>query len=129
LACIGIEESADRHPTTYAAEGIRVEDSKLIIDLNKNPKLRDIGGWDTFEAVEKKVIVLHPTEQEYKAFENKCTHKGGQFTYNHKDGFIQCALHGSRFDTAGQVIKGPATLPLPEFRTTLDKDQLTVYLA
>jgi cytochrome b6-f complex iron-sulfur subunit len=116
-------EAAEKNITQYA-----VEDSNLIIDLGRHPKLKEIGGSETFQASRRRIIVLHPDEKNYKAFENKCTHLGGQVSYSHKDGFMQCALHGSRFDTGGNVVKGPAEKPLTELRTSLDKDQLTVYL-
>ena len=117
-------EAAEKNITQYA-----VEDSKLEIDLNNHPKLKEVGGSETFQADKKKIIVLHPDERSYKAFQNKCTHMGGQVSYRPKDGFMQCALHGSRFDTEGRVVKGPAAKPLTELRTSLDKDQLTVYLS
>lgn len=124
LACGEVLEAAEKNITQYA-----VEDSKLEIDLNKHPKLKEVGGSEMFQADKKKVIVLHPDENSYKAFENKCTHMGGQVSYKPKDGFMQCALHGSRFDTEGRVVKGPAEKPLTEFKTSLDKDRLTVYLS
>jgi Rieske Fe-S protein len=106
-----------------------VEESKLIIDLNKHPKLKEVGGSETLTAEKKRVIVLHPDERIYKAFENKCTHQGGPLSYRHKDGFMQCAFHGSRFDVNGSVVRGPAAQPLTEFRTSLNEDQLIVYLS
>jgi cytochrome b6-f complex iron-sulfur subunit len=125
LACGEALEAAEKNIAQYDA----VEDSKLIIDLSKHPKLKEAGGSETFQADKKKIIVLHPDERSYKAFENKCTHMGGQVFYRPKDGFMQCALHGSRFDTEGNVVKGPAEKPLAELETSLDKDQLTVYLS
>jgi len=124
LACGEALEAAEKNITQYA-----VEDSNLIIDLSKHPNLKEAGGSETFHAGKKKIIVLHPDEKNYKAFENKCTHMGGRVSYRPKDGFMQCALHGSRFDTEGRVVRGPAQKPLTEFRTSLDKDQLTVYLS
>jgi cytochrome b6-f complex iron-sulfur subunit len=129
LACVCLAggaalEAAEKNITQYA-----VEDSNLIIDLGRHPKLKEVGGSETFQADKRRIIVLHPDEKNYKAFENKCTHLGGQVSYRHKDGFMQCALHGSRFDIEGRVVKGPAEKPLTELRTSLDKDQLTVYLS
>jgi Rieske Fe-S protein len=124
LACGEALEAAEKNITQYA-----VEDSKLVIDLGQHPDLKEVGGSETLRADKKKIIVLHPDEKNYKAFENKCTHMGGQISYRPKDGFMLCALHGSRFDTEGRVVKGPAAKPLTEFRTSLDKDQLTVYLS
>jgi Rieske Fe-S protein len=111
------------------AKGVKFEDSKLIIDLNIQRDLREVGGSETFPADKIRVIILHPDEQAYKAFENKCTHQGGTLHFKYKDGFMQCSRHGSRFDVNGQVVRGPAALSLTEFRTSLDKDTLTVFLA
>lgn len=126
-------EAAETNQATYAVEGVQSDDTKLVIDLSKHPNLKEVGGSETFQTgtmifFKKKVIVLHPDETSYKAFLNKCTHMGGQVAYMHKDGFMQCASHGSRFDTQGQVVKGPAKKPLTELKTSLDKDMLTVYL-
>jgi cytochrome b6-f complex iron-sulfur subunit len=124
LACGEAIEAAEKNIAQYA-----VEDSKFEIDLNKHPKLKEVGGSETFQSDNKKIIVLHPDENGYKAFENKCTHMGGQVSYRPKDGFMQCALHGSRFDIEGRVVKGPAEKPLTELRTSLDKNLLAVYLS
>ena len=127
-------EAAETKQVIYAAGDGQSDDSKLVIDLNKHPKLKETGGSETFQTgtmifFKKKVIVLRPDETSYKAFLNKCTHMGGQVAYMHKDGFMQCERHGSRFDIDGQVVKGPAEKPLTELRTSLDKNMLTVYLS
>jgi cytochrome b6-f complex iron-sulfur subunit len=130
--CLGCTEhllAGDIKQSPLAKKGVKVEDSKLIIDLSKYPELKEAGGSETFPADKIKVIVVHPDEGSYVAFENKCTHQGGRLYYKHKDGFMQCSRHGSQFDTKGSVVKGPAALPLTEFRTSLDKDQLTVFLS
>ena len=55
-------------------------------------------------------IVLARTEDGYRAFQDRCTHKGGPLS----DGVlmcgrVQCLWHGSQFDVAtGQVKAGPA---------------------
>jgi Rieske Fe-S protein len=127
--CLAGSEALKAAETPYADSDSKSDNSELQIDLNKHPQLKEIGGSETFTVNKKKVIVIHPDEKGYKAFENKCTHKSGQVSYRPKDGFMQCALHGSRFNTEGQVIKGPAEKSLTELRTSLNQDrQLTVYL-
>jgi glycine/D-amino acid oxidase-like deaminating enzyme len=41
-----------------------------------------------------------------------CTHLGGRLHWNGAEQSWDCPLHGSRFDTAGEVIEGPATRAL-----------------
>jgi cytochrome b6-f complex iron-sulfur subunit len=129
IACVCLAggevlEAAEKNISQYA-----VEDSKIVIELSKHPKLKEVGGSEVLQAGKKKIIVIHPDDKGYKAFENKCTHMGGQVAYIPKDGFMQCSWHGSRFDIEGQVVKGPAKKPLTELKTSLDKDQLTIYLS
>ncbi len=63
-------------------------------------------------AIERARIYLMKDDQGYYALDNVCTHLGCLVRPQDGGGFA-CRCHGSRFNTDGQVITGPAVLPLP----------------
>lgn len=62
--------------------------------------------------------------QQYHALLLQCTHQDNQLSISNNG--YQCSLHGSRFDVNGQVSKGPASLPLQQYKTYIQKDQLII---
>ncbi|HEX5568994.1 MAG TPA: Rieske (2Fe-2S) protein, partial [Streptomyces sp.] len=86
----------------------------------------DLGGADAVPVGgsllyrEKKLVVSQPAEGEFKAFGAVCTH-GGCVLTSVKELEADCSCHGSRFDTTtGEVLRGPATAPLPEVPVRAD---------
>lgn len=72
-------------------------------------------------------IAVRKTEtDQYEALLLECTHQQNQLIAN-PNGY-SCALHGSRFNLNGQVMKGPAERALKQFSTTLDRDQVVIQL-
>lgn len=71
-------------------------------------------------------VVTQPEKGTYKAFSKICTHQGCPVTMiTNRE--IVCPCHGSRFSIDdGSVISGPAPTPLPEARTTVSGDTITV---
>ncbi|CAM5398423.1 hypothetical protein SAVIM338S_01966 [Streptomyces avidinii] len=71
-----------------------------------------VGGAKLFR--ESKVVVSCAEAGHYKAFSAQCTHAGCVLD-KIVEGEGNCPCHGSRFDvTTGEVLRGPATSPLPE---------------
>jgi nitrite reductase/ring-hydroxylating ferredoxin subunit len=75
---------------------------------------------------DQKVVVSQPTEGEFKAFSNVCTHR--QCAITKLDGAeIECGCHGSRFKVEdGSVIDGPASDPLEERTVTVQGEDLVL---
>jgi Rieske Fe-S protein len=58
--------------------------------------------------------VYRDDEGELHALSARCTHLGCIVNFNQAERTWDCPCHGSRFDTTGAVIEGPATSPLEE---------------
>ncbi|GAA4000475.1 Rieske (2Fe-2S) protein [Streptomyces sp. NBC_01352] len=83
-----------------------------------------VGGGKIFP--DEKIVVTQPTEGDFKAFSNICTHQQCPVA-NVTDGTINCTCHGSKFSiTDGAVQNPPATKPLPEKQIKVSGDSITV---
>jgi glycine/D-amino acid oxidase-like deaminating enzyme/nitrite reductase/ring-hydroxylating ferredoxin subunit len=60
----------------------------------------------------RRCAVHRTPEGEVRALSPRCTHLGCHVRFNDAEGAWECPCHGSRFDTEGRVIQGPATRPL-----------------
>ncbi|MGW7070785.1 Rieske (2Fe-2S) protein [Streptomyces sp. NPDC054855] len=83
-----------------------------------------VGGGKIFK--EEGVVVTQPTEGDFKAFSNRCTHKQCPVT-SVEGGTINCPCHGSKFSIAdGSVKAAPAPKPLPAAEIKVDGDTITL---
>merc|ERR1712224_7404 len=55
-----------------------------------------------------------------------CTHLGCVVPYNAVEKQFQCPCHGSRYDSNGKVVRGPAPLSLSLARCTIENDLVTL---
>ena len=58
---------------------------------------------------------------------NNCTHLGCTFPWNENAEQFQCPCHGSLYDPAGNVVRGPAPLPLKLVHVTVKDDAIWLY--
>lgn len=115
-ACSSKKED-DPQPTTS---------TKLDFTLNlndaANANLKTNGGFIYKDAI----IVARTTTGDYVAVSKECTHKGFALVFQAGDQF-HCDSHGSDFGTDGAVKKGPATVALKKYSTTLTGTTLRVF--
>lgn len=72
------------------------------------------------------VVVTQPSEGQFKAFSNICTHQSCPIT-KVADGSIDCTCHFSKFSIEdGSVLDGPAEEPLPEKQITVSGDSISL---
>jgi Rieske Fe-S protein len=61
-----------------------------------------------------RVAVYRDEQGELHALTARCTHLGCLVSFNSAERAWECPCHGSRFDTEGRVLQGPATRPLEQ---------------
>jgi cytochrome b6-f complex iron-sulfur subunit len=77
--------------------------------------------------VNQKVFIVRAKEGYFYALSAVCTHLGCITNWKPDQGIIACPCHGSKFNTDGIRIAGPAPRPLPRFSMVLDdQGQLVV---
>lgn len=62
-------------------------------------------------------VLIH-NDDGFLALSLVCTHLG--CTVEHKDGEYECPCHGSKYDAAGRVARGPSTTPLKKLRVEVN---------
>ena len=72
-----------------------------------------------YDALRTKGFFLVRDESGLFAIASICTHRNCKLRVE-ADKIILCPCHGSRFNSAGHVMHGPATKDLPRFQTTVD---------
>ncbi len=76
------------------------------------------------QIIRKHGIALVNNENQFQAVSLTCTHLGCTMSRS-GTGFI-CPCHGSRFDSSGKVLAGPANRPLEKFAVQVTTDKRIV---
>jgi len=71
------------------------------------------------------VLVVRTDAASVSVMTATCTHQQCTIT-GFENGVFQCPCHGSRFNTTGGVVRGPATASLRRFNATITGDTLSI---
>jgi nitrite reductase/ring-hydroxylating ferredoxin subunit len=73
-------------------------------------------------------VAVANVDGKFHAFGNVCTHKQCQLSEGDLEGTtVTCPCHGSQFDvTTGDVLNGPATLPVDSYEVTEEGGELRI---
>lgn len=105
---------------------VKPQNSNIVIDLS-DPTYAGLatkGG----AVVKGSVLIIHLPSDEYIALSKMCTHQGCTVGFDGSSTIV-CPCHGSKYNTTGAVINGPAASPLAKYQTQLNGNMLTVVMA
>ena len=72
-------------------------------------------------------ILIHLEENEWRAFEQKCTHLSCAVRYRDDIKKIECPCHKGYFDPrTGVVLQGPPPRPLPQLEAVIKNEEVFV---
>lgn len=121
----------DDRPTGNGSSGdngITITDggNTITIDLSESSvsDLNEGGEWMLIR--EANTLVVNVDGQTIRAFTSVCTHQGCSTNWRFSDSLFECTCHGSRFNTSGEVARGPANSDLEEFSVSRDDDIVTI---
>ncbi len=87
-----------------------------VADLAKNKGTTgDIGG---------KNVAVYESDGSLTVMENLCTHLKCKVDWNEDERVWDCPCHGSKFSPTGDLLRGPARLPLNRLVYTLDNGDI-----
>ena len=108
--------------------GIEITNSGNTVTLDlSNSRLENLkasGGWLLITAAN--TLVVNVDGSTIRSFTSVCTHAGCSTDWQFSNNRFECTCHGSRFDTNGGVVRGPATSDLREFSVAQDGDTVTI---
>jgi len=77
------------------------------------------------QAGSNNILVTRTAQDSFNAVTAVCTHEQCVVS-GFQSGVFVCPCHGSRYNTSGAVVQGPATRPLASFTTQFTNNVLTI---
>lgn len=103
-----------------------LEGEKFVVDADEVP----VGKMVQFEIQGSKTIpyiLIHLEENEWRAFEQKCTHLTCAVRYREDENKIECPCHNGWFSAdTGEVLQGPPPRPLPQLEVVVKDGKVYV---
>ncbi len=94
----------------------------FTLDISSGPLATNGGA-----LVNDGVIVARTMDGSFIAIASACTHQGTTINYVSSTNSFLCPNHGARYDANGNVLQGPATKGLEDYKTSLNGNSLRVF--
>ena len=113
--------SAPALPTAAAS----VVGGAIVLTIDAASPLSALGSAALVETSSGRFLVAHTAVDTFVAVTAICTHEGCTITGFSNQAYV-CPCHGSRFNTNGGVVSGPASTSLRRFTTQFANSTLTI---
>ena len=125
VCCFGALNVLDSCSTTKGIAGSETNDMVSVPASSFNDKNYLVVQTKKYE---EPIFVAKQPDGSFMALSMKCTHKGCTVKVPEENtNKMVCPCHGSQFSTQGNVLKGPATQPLPSFNVTTESQLVIVH--
>jgi Rieske Fe-S protein len=111
---------------TFPASLVRAK--KVALSLASVEDLKTVGGSALLKIKDQDILFVRDTAQTVRAINPMCTHKKCKVAFKSEDGKLHCKCHKSAFELSGEVLGGPAKLPLQVYQATLSDDKIILTL-
>mgnify|MGYP001218837511 CR=1 FL=1 len=103
-------------------EGIDINGNTITINTDIITTLNNVGGWMLIVPAQTLVV----NDGQVRALTSVCTHSQCDRSWNFGSNVFTCTCHGSRFNTTGQVLQGPANQPLTQFGVQVSGNSIII---
>ena len=104
-----------------------VANNAVTVAIDASSPLASVGSVALVQSTSGMFLVARTAPDAFAAFTAACTHEACTITGFNNQTFV-CPCHGSRFNTNGGVVNGPATRALPQFAAQFANGTLTISL-
>src|SRR5438128_1517985 len=126
-ACGGGGGSSPSNVPQLSTVSGSVSGSTVVVQIDSASPLATVGGAAQVRSSGGVFLVARTAQETFTALTSVCTHQTCEVSGFDGSAFV-CPCHGSRFNTSGRVLMGPASAPLRTFATQFANSVLTILI-
>lgn len=130
LCCLGGCKKNKADTPVISTQHVQLLNGRISVDISEIKPLGSVGGAAkvVHPKLDGEILVIRAAERRYVALSNRCTHRGGEVSYDKKRERLVCGNYGhSVFRISGEVVNGPANRSLKAYRTLIYRGKLEIF--
>ncbi len=120
------------NPVSASSSGLQTiqaspKNNVITLTIDSSSPLSAVGSAALIQFSSGNLLIDRSNQNTFNALSAICTHQGCLINY-YDSGNKQfvCPCHGSKFSLNGQVVQGPASRPLSQYKTQFNGNQLNI---